>query len=753
MHPLAAIYKALAALLSSAACLTVVLYASPPEPLTDLRSIAVLSRSAACQSPQAVFEGVVTHARSAQGELFVQQNGWGRYIEDPANTPVEPGDRVRIHGTVVCDARPYVHAVHIDRLGRGPVPAPSPVRFDELLQGHRDDVLVRIRGQVRSADANADHRGATVHLQTDGGAIDALIFNTDGRLLNSLLDAEVDVTGIAGARMDGKNQRTGAILYVGSLGNFHILHRASTDPWLLPATPMDSIVSAYHVHNLSRRVRVHGVVTYVEPGQTAVLQDGERSLWIGTENRDPLHVGDVADAIGFPRITGGLLQLTQAEIRSTGARASIAPLSLGWAGLAAGRHIFDLVSTEGTVVMQVGGPTQDEYVLSADGYVFSAIYRHPLDASAHHLEPLRKLPIGSRVRATGICVQDTADPGDSRIPFNLLLRSPGDIQILRGPSLLTIRNMVLSVLILALLLVGVSARFWSVERKVRREMATVAYSERRRSRILEEINGSTPLAEIVEQTTELVSFRLQGAPCWVQIAGGACLGSKPSNSGGLRIHELPIPAHSGPPLGLISAAFDPHVDYKLGEGEALSMAAGLITLAIETRKAYSDLVRRSEVDLLTDVQNRFSFERRVEAQIKFARQSASIFGIIYIDLNDFKQVNDVYGHQFGDFYLQEVARRMKRQLRPSDVLARLGGDEFAVLVCEVGSRAQVDEIAQRLEHCYDDPFQVAGSVVRGSAALGVAMYPQDARTRDSLIGAADYAMYDVKNTRSKTKSE
>ena len=177
------------------------------------------------------------------------------------------------------------------------------------------------------------------------------------------------------------------------------------------------------------------------------------------------------------------------------------------------------------------------------------------------------------------------------------------------------------------------------------------------------------------------------------------------------------------------------------------MAAGLIALAIETRTAYSDLVRRSEVDLLTDVQNRFSFEQRVDTQIKFARQSASIFGIIYIDLNDFKQVNDVYGHRVGDLYLQEVARRMKRQLRPSDVLARLGGDEFAVLVCEVGSRAQVDEIALRLQHCFDEPIEVAESVVQGSASLGVALYPKDAHTRDSLIGAADSAMYEVKNAR------
>ena len=87
-----------------------------------------------------------------------------------------------------------------------------------------------------------------------------------------------------------------------------------------------------------------------------------------------------------------------------------------------------------------------------------------------------------------------------------------------------------------------------------------------------------------------------------------------------------------------------------------------------------------------------------------ARETAGIFGLIYIDLNEFKQVNDLHGHLVGDQYLQEVSRRMKRQLRPCDVLARLGGDEFAVLVSEVRNRAEVEEICARLQSCFHEPF-------------------------------------------------
>ena len=119
--------------------------------------------------------------------------------------------------------------------------------------------------------------------------------------------------------------------------------------------------------------------------------------------------------------------------------------------------------------------------------------------------------------------------------------------------------------------------------------------------------------------------------------------------------------------------------------------------------------------------------------------------MIYIDLDEFKQVNDIYGHQVGDLYLQEVALRMKRQLRAVDMLARLGGDEFAALVPLVRNRAEVEEIALRLERCFEEPFFVEGQELHGSASIGIALYPADGATKDDLLSAADAAMYLEKN--------
>ena len=512
-------------------------------------------------------------------------------------------------------------------------------------------------------------------------------------------------------------------------------------------------MAGYDVRDHTERIRVHGTITYYQPGTAVVLQEGPKSLWISTHTHEPLEIGDLADGIGFPDAHDRILTLTDGEFRDSHIPSPVKPRPATWEELAFWNsskpvgHQNDLVSTEGQVVTEVREATQDEYVLVTDRRMFTAIYRHP--RANGFLSPMRSVPLGSKVRVTGICtILDTnsINPGEE-VPFNILLRSFDDIAIVARPPLLNVRNLVFLVGFLLILLVVAGIREWVRERKVRRQNATVAYAERRRARILEDINGSRPLAEIIEQITELVSFKLCGAPCWCQVADGAQIGNCPPELALFRIVHVSIPARSGPPLGTIDAAFDPHTKLDAIELATVSMAAGLAALAVETRRLYSDLRYRSEFDLLTDVHNRFSLEGYLDQQIDYARQNAGIFGLLYIDLNDFKQVNDVYGHHVGDLYLQEVAFRMKRQLRSADLLARLGGDEFAVVVPRVHSRKEVEEVAQRLELSFDTPYSFDGYLLHGSASVGIALYPEDGTTRESLLSAADAAMYVVKQTK------
>jgi diguanylate cyclase (GGDEF)-like protein len=276
----------------------------------------------------------------------------------------------------------------------------------------------------------------------------------------------------------------------------------------------------------------------------------------------------------------------------------------------------------------------------------------------------------------------------------------------------------------------------------------MAQFEQRRSNILEKINGSDPLDGVLNEITSLVSSMLDGAACRCEIAGNERSGNSPQPGAG-RIIQVQIAGHDGGVLGSLIAVLDPLAPHAAEELGAITTGARLAALAIETRRVYSDLRRRSEFDLLTDIPNRFAMEKFMELQIEEARHSGGILGLIYIDLDKFKPINDTYGHHVGDHYLQAVALRMSRQLLGSDMLARLGGDEFAALVLLHNGRSDLEKIVARLEHCFDEPFVVDGIVLHGEASIGVAFFPEDGATKDSLLSAADAAMYKVKNVNRK----
>jgi diguanylate cyclase (GGDEF)-like protein len=724
-------------------------WAEAPATLTTLHAVHALTNEQASQALPVAFEATVTYYRNSGFDLFVQQNGEAIYVFSKQNAGLVPGDRVLVKGRTRDSFRPVVISDSVTMLHPGAVPEPLTASYDQLIREQLVCRRVTVRATVRSADLvwGANERGIYLQMLMDGGYVDAAVNSQDADTLKGLLDAEVEVTGVVAEKFDGKKQQVGVAVWVQSLADMKILKRPAARPESLPVTPMDLVLSTFHVHDLTQRVRVQGTITYYQPGSSIALQSGSKSLWIMTLADTPLRVGDLADVTGFPDVRNGFLTLTRAEIRDIPVRAPIEPRPVTWREVDSGSNAFDLVSVEGRLLMEVRETSQDEYLLLSDGHLISAIYRHPNPASGIPPPPMEQVPLGSKIRVTGISMYYTSDPFNGPLASDMLLRSFADIQVIAKPSWLNMSHLMFLVGVLLAVVVAIGGRGWYIERKVRRQTSALAYIEQRRSRILEDINGSRPLAEIVEQITELVSFKLQGAPCWCQIADGALLGNCPPKLTELRIVHQEIPARSGPALGTIFAAFDPLTKPRSIESDILASPAELASLAIETRRLYSDMLHRSEFDLLTDIHNRFSLEKHLYALIEEARQKAGIFGLIYIDLDEFKQVNDLYGHQVGDLYLQEAATRMKRQLRSRDLLARLGGDEFAILVPMVHNRTDVEEIAGRVERCFDVPFTLEGLVLGGSASVGLALYPQDGATKDSLLSAADAAMYAAKHSK------
>ena len=289
--------------------------AASPATLTSLRAIHSLTNDEAGQALPVDFEATVTYFRGYSHFLTVQDGDTALFIRATTNAKLVPGDRIRVRGATKAGFRPDVVSSDITLLHHGDGPKAVPATYEDMVQARRDCVLVTVHGVIHSADlatlANSNVPSARVLMVMDGGAVEVHVDTNDESALKDLLDAEVEATGIVEGKFDGKWQMTGMGLDVSSLENVRILHRAGASPWSLPVTPMDKILGGYHVHNLSQRMLVHGVITYYQPGSTVVLESGDRSLWISTRTSAPLRIGDQADATGFPGVLNGFLILTQ----------------------------------------------------------------------------------------------------------------------------------------------------------------------------------------------------------------------------------------------------------------------------------------------------------------------------------------------------------------------------------------------------------------------------------------------------------
>ena len=727
-------------------------------PQTTLHDIRQLNNDDVAQKPFVRFEATVVFFDNRLHDLNLQDGDDGIFAHASSDFHLEPGDRVRVEGRLTPSFLPYLTVSHVKVLHHGPLPPALPVGFDDLVRTRVVSLHIKAQGRIRAADLvnSTEAPIGRLLLSMDGGYADLEVVSADLAAMRALLDAEVEVTGVAGRKFDTKMQQTGVRIRMPSLASIRVLRPAPADPWALPITALGSIITGYHVQDHSSRLRVRGVLTYYEPGVAAVLQNGKQSLWVQTASSDPLAIGDEADVIGFPLADEGRLTLIHAELRPTGAHQIVLPQHARWEQLAEWAnnnttgHGFDLVSIEARVISQARTDHEDRYVLDAGGSVFSAVLHRR--ASGASSAPMRRILHGSLVNVTGICWIDDGYPTNGQVPFDILLRSPEDLVLLAGPPLWSVPNLALALGIVFLFLVVLGVRTLIVERRAHRHSMATAEVERRRRHILEQINSMRPLADIVEETTQVVSLSLNNAPCWCSITGGATLGAKPEVEEGLRTVERLIPARTGGLLGSIYVALPLRAKSPAELEEALSLGAGLVAVAIETRRLYTDLVHRSEYDQLTGLYNRAVLDQKVEALMQTARDQGSIFALIYIDLDNFKQVNDNYGHRTGDLFLEEAAHRMKSQLRPCDLLARLGGDEFAALLTNVRNREEVEEVAARLERSLAEPFALGKLRLPGSASTGIALYPADANSEDTLLTHADAAMYAHKAQRKQRKA-
>ncbi|GJI97844.1 hypothetical protein RugamoR57_45620 [Duganella caerulea] len=168
----------------------------------------------------------------------------------------------------------------------------------------------------------------------------------------------------------------------------------------------------------------------------------------------------------------------------------------------------------------------------------------------------------------------------------------------------------------------------------------------------------------------------------------------------------------------------------------------------ERRRVEAERAQMARIDLLTGVGNRSELEERLSEMSAAALRNGNLLLIHMMDLNNFKQINDRWGHQAGDRLLQQVARSIREAIRDSDFVARLGGDEFVVLQANVQTPATGASLAIKLIETLSNPIQIDGHEVVIGVSIGIAVFPDDAGDHDELMRKADLALYKVKNERS-----
>ena len=217
------------------------------------------------------------------------------------------------------------------------------------------------------------------------------------------------------------------------------------------------------------------------------------------------------------------------------------------------------------------------------------------------------------------------------------------------------------------------------------------------------------------------------APCWL---GVPLTSRKEGPIGAIIIKSLPGPRQ-----------------YSQIEQDLLHFVAAQVGIAIERVRMQEQLQHMARHDALTGLPNRQLFLDRLDAALARAVRSAGGFALLYLDLDDFKRVNDVHGHAVGDRLLCEVARRLEGAVRDVDTVGRIGGDEFVILLEGVDQASDAFRIAAKIEQVFAQPLALGDTMLTTGPSIGLAMYPADGLRAAQLIERADLAMYRAKQQR------
>ena len=741
------------------------------------------------------FRAVVTYA--APPLLFVQDTTDGVFAYAPSvNQTLKAGDLVDLDGNSVAgDFAPSLGRPNIKIVGRSPLPAPDP-DIEAAFTGKRDSRWVQFQGVVQQVAGKPGD--ALLSLVWGPHKFKAHV-SANPDELKMLLDCEVDLRGVIGTLYNDRRQFLGVQMFIPGIEFITIRQRPVASPAVRRS--IRSLLQFSALEPADHRVTVEGVVTLSDRDGPTWVRDDSGGLVIVSHAPIVLHPGDLVSVLGFAEAGSFGPAMRDASIVTIGSGKPPQPIRISADEAIHGTYESQLVEIEGTVVNESLESAHPFVTLRANPYLFGARLASVNNQWVKTQRGMSALSPGAHVLVRGIVSAIVDRSEDTVVPrsFQISMRSPEDLVVLRAAPWLTTGRLGL-ILAGALLLVfgsvcwilmlrrSVGLQTLSLLHKTREleyanQIANDALNRARgaeavegdRKAILELVAKDEPLEYIMQVVCEAAARHLGITACSVQlnlpdgsrvsatvgiaesaaaVLSGVVIESPEQLAGLPRLNDAGLGrscaavVHRGQKavgflMGFDAAEFFPTP----AQTAILESWSNIASLAVERRGFFDQLFYRARHDSLTGLMNRESFYERLGLELARSAQTAQGLSLVYLDLDDFKNINDRHGHDAGDAVLQEVSRRLRDSVRRTDFAARLGGDEFVVLLPGVDNRNEAGQIGKLIRDALHIPVPFGAVNLETGGSLGIAVYPDDGIEAEALLKSADQDMYRKKSRR------
>lgn len=706
------------------------------------------------KTPIAVhIHGVVTYFDTVAPNLFVQDATGGVWVDLRGSklTPPSPGQVLDLEGVAGFGFSPYVANPQWKVVGQAAPPKPIHVLYDDVAAGSFDGQWVQMDGVVRSFIQQAEGNVLVIDVATPTGVFKVRVPGYRDAFPMELVDAKVRFNGVCGAAFNSRQQLVSIHLFAPSLKNIQVLDSPPKDPFAIPPTPIADVRRFSADLSDEHRVKVIGTVTARFPQQGIYITDATGGLYAASQDGSPIVEGDQVEVIGFPSAGSFSPVLKSAGIRPTGKH--ITPTTTPVTGRAAlkGSYDAELVTITGTLRSFRQSWSDPSLVVESDDHVtFEASLPRTGQLSGDVLA-------GSRLALTGICVV-RADENGNPADFRLVLRSPSDIRVLASPPWLTSGRAMFILCGLIVITLGIIGWVMILRRRVRRQTEIIT------AKLKNEMALEERYRDIFERNiTGLYVARADGKVIDCNDACARILGY--SGRAALfadcaRACEIIQQFHES----------SSHASFTSGTEQSFERPDGteawvLCSLrGVREKDTGDDVFEGSLVDIterklaeerieflaffdsLTSLPNRALVLDRLSKGIAVARRRREKLGVLHLDIDNFKIINDCLGHSQGDELLRNIARRLQACARQEDTVARLGGDEFLVSLGPINSPEDAAVVAERIARELKPAFSLNGHHLNVTCSIGISIFPDHGEDAETLMKNADAAMYSSKNS-------